>query len=49
MEIRVPEALLERVAALCEKRDLDPHEFIIDAITEKLERAHRERRKRRRM
>ncbi|MGB5985369.1 MAG: ribbon-helix-helix protein, CopG family [Desulfobacterales bacterium] len=49
MEIEMPEGLLERIQALCEKRDMDPEEFIRDAIREKLERAHRERRKKPRL
>jgi hypothetical protein len=49
MEIKVPQALLERVKALCKKRDIDPNDFILDAITEKLESAHKERRKRKRI
>ena len=47
--IIIPDALLDRVQAFCEKRQIDPQEFIIDAITEKLERAHRERRKKPRL
>jgi len=49
MQINIPDALLTRVQALCEKRDLDVNEFIIDAIAEKLERAHKERRKKSRL
>ena len=49
MQIDIPEALLERIQVLCEKRNIDLHEFIIDAIAEKLERAHKERRKKPRL
>jgi hypothetical protein len=49
MEIKVPEALRKRIQTLCDKRNLDPQEFIIDAITEKLERAYKERRKKQRL
>jgi hypothetical protein len=47
--IVVPDALLDRVQTFCEKKDIDIQEFIIDAITEKLERAHQERRKKPRL
>ncbi len=47
--IIVPDALLDRVQAFCDKRGIDPQEFIIDAITEKLEGAHKERRKKQRL
>ena len=49
MQLNIPDALLARVQALCEKRDFDVEEFIIDAIAEKLARAHEERRKKSRL
>ena len=49
MEIEMPEALLKRIQALCDKRKIDPEEFIKDAIREKLERAYKERRKKPRL
>jgi hypothetical protein len=45
MQIHIPELLLERVKTYCDKHEIDLHVFIIDAITEKLELSHRERRK----
>ena len=41
----VPEELINRVIAVCAEREMTIHEFVTDAIIEKLERAHKERRK----
>lgn len=49
MELKLPETLVKRIQALCDKRNFNPQEFIIDAITEKLERAYKERRKKQRL
>jgi predicted DNA binding CopG/RHH family protein len=45
LNIMLPEELLERVQALCAKRDMTIQDFVTDAIIEKLELAHKERRK----
>ena len=39
------EELIDRVNAFCAEKELTIHEFVTDAIIEKLERAHKERRK----
>jgi predicted DNA binding CopG/RHH family protein len=49
LNITLPEELLERVQALCAKRDMTVQDFATDAIIEKLELAHKERRKKRRL
>jgi hypothetical protein len=46
LRIQIPEMLLKRVNTFCGKHEIDLYEFFIDAITEKLELSHRERRKR---
>jgi hypothetical protein len=49
LELPIPELLLERVKTYCSKHEIDLHVFIIDAITEKLELSHKERRKKQRI
>jgi hypothetical protein len=49
LNITLPEELLERVQALCAERDMTIQDFATDAIIEKLELAHKERRKKRRL
>jgi len=49
MNIEIPEALSIRIQSFCEKNAIDTKEFIFDAIVEKLERAHMEKRKKPRM
>jgi hypothetical protein len=49
LNIMLPEELLERVQALCAKRDMTVQDFATDAIIEKLELAHKERRKKSRL
>jgi hypothetical protein len=49
LNITLPEELLERIQALCAKRDMTVQDFATDAIIEKLELAHKERRKKRRL
>ena len=49
MRIDIPDTLMKRVKALCEKRNIGLQEFIIDAITDKLEGAHKERRNKKRL
>jgi hypothetical protein len=45
LEVQIPALLLERVRTYCGKHEIDLHVFIIDAIMEKLELSHKERRK----
>ncbi|MDA8137256.1 MAG: hypothetical protein M0036_01280 [Desulfobacteraceae bacterium] len=45
MQIEIPEALADRIRSYCEKNDTEPKEFVFDAIIEKLEQVHKERRK----
>lgn len=45
MKIEIPEGLADRIKAYCAKNNTDPKEFVFDAIVEKLERVHKERRK----
>jgi predicted DNA binding CopG/RHH family protein len=49
LNIMLPEELLERIQALCAKRDMTIQDFVVDAIIEKLELAHKERRKKSRL
>jgi hypothetical protein len=49
LNITLPEELLERVQALCAERDMTIQDFATDAIIEKLELAHKERRKKSRL
>jgi hypothetical protein len=49
LNIMLPEELLERVQALCAKRDMTVQDFATDAIIEKLQLAHKERRKKSRL
>jgi hypothetical protein len=45
----VPKSLFERVEKLCSRREIPLDTFIIDAITEKLQNAYRERRRKQRL
>ncbi len=47
--VNIPKALYERVEVLCKSRTLEPHEFILEAISEKLASVHKERRKKQRL
>jgi hypothetical protein len=43
--LRIPHPLLERVRTYCDKHGMLVDDFIMDAIAEKLELSHKERRK----
>ncbi|MBW2671191.1 MAG: ribbon-helix-helix protein, CopG family [Deltaproteobacteria bacterium] len=45
LDITLPEELLERIQTLCDERGMTIQEFVTDAIIEKLQLAHKERRK----
>ncbi len=46
---RVPEVLIERVKAFCNENEMTIQDFVSDAIIEKLELVHKERRKKPRL
>ena len=41
----LPEELIKRIYLFCDERDVAIQDFVTDAIIEKLELAHKERRK----
>jgi len=45
----LPEELINRINAYCFDQDITIHEFVTDAIIEKLELVHKERRKKDRL
>ena len=45
----LPKDLIERVKIFCVEKEITIQDFVIDAIIEKLELAHKERRKRTRL
>ena len=45
LNIMLPEELMERIQALCDERGMTIQDFVTDAIIEKLQLAHKERRK----
>ena len=47
--VDIPKALYERVAVFCKSKTFEPHEFILEAISEKLASVHKERRKKQRL
>jgi len=47
--VYIPQALYDRVEAYCTTRSIAPHEFILDAVSEKLASVHQERRKKPRL
>ena len=49
IRIDIPESLLSRVHGYCNKRNITIEEFIRDALSEKLEMAHKERRRKQRV
>ena len=49
LNITLPEELMERVKTLCAERDMTIQDFVTDAIIDKLELAHKERRKKSRL
>jgi metal-responsive CopG/Arc/MetJ family transcriptional regulator len=42
INVMLPEELLERVEAFCAEQEMTIHEFVTDAIIEKLQLAHKE-------
>ena len=46
---RLPKKLMKRVKVFCDKNEMTIKDFLADAIIEKLELAHKERRKKRRL
>jgi len=46
---RVPKVLIERVKVFCNENEMTIQDFMTDAIIEKLERVHKERRKKLRL
>ena len=44
INIMLPEELLERVNAFCDERDMTIKDFVTDAVIEKMQLAHKERR-----
>ena len=46
---RVPKVLIERVKTFCAENEMTSQDFVSDAIIEKLELVHRERRKKQRL
>ncbi len=49
LNIVLPEELMERVQTLCAGRDMTSQDFATDAIIEKLNLVHKERRKKPRL
>ncbi|MDJ0722955.1 MAG: hypothetical protein QNJ04_15070 [Desulfobacterales bacterium] len=49
VRIDLPQSLVSRVHNYCSKRNITIQEFIRDALSEKLEAAHRERRRKQRV
>ena len=49
INIRLPNDLLKRVEACCDENEAAIQEFVTDAIIEKLELSHKERRRKRRL
>ena len=49
VRIDIPQSLMSRVHNNCNKRDITVQEFIRDALSEKLEMAHKERRRKQRV
>ena len=49
VRIDIPQSLMSRVHNYCKKRSITTQEFIRDALSEKLEMAHKERRRKQRV
>ena len=49
LNITLPEELMARVKTRCAEREMTIQDFVTDAIIEKLELAHKERRKKSRL
>ena len=47
--LEIPKQLFERVATHCNTSGIAPHEFVIEAVSEKLASIHREKRKKQRL
>ena len=45
LNIMLPEELIKRIYLFCDERDITIQDFVTDAIIEKLQLAHKERRK----
>ena len=49
LNIMLPEELIKRIYLLCDERGMTIQDFVTDAIIEKLQLAHKERRKKNRL
>jgi hypothetical protein len=49
VEIKMPLQLVERIRGYCRKQNITMDNFILDAVTAKLQSANQERRKRQRL
>ena len=49
LNIMLPEELIKRIYLLCDERGMTIQDFVTDAIIEKLQLAHKERRKKSRL
>ena len=49
LNILLPEELISRVNTVCDDKDMTIHEFVTDAIIEKLELVYKDRRKKDRL
>lgn len=49
MKVEIPDALAQRVKTFCLKNQIDIQSFVFDAIIEKLENVHKEKRRRQRI
>lgn len=49
INIQLPKVLIKRAEVYCAENEISIHEFINDAITEKIALSHKERRKKRRL
>jgi hypothetical protein len=47
--LKIPKVLIERVETYCQSIGIAPHEFIIDAISEKLASIYKEKRRKPRL
>ena len=46
---RIPKDLMNRIKVFCDENDMTIKEFLVEAMIEKLELAHKERRKKKRL
>ena len=49
LNTRLPKDLIKRVKVFCAEKEMTIQDFVADAITEKIELAHKERRKKSRL